>query len=162
MRNLNAVTLTGNLTRDPELRQTPNGVSVADLGLAVNESVKGPNGEWTERANFFNVTVWGGQAESCARYLSKGRPVAITGRLRWESWEKDGEKRSMVKVVADQVQFLGGGQDQGQGQQGGGQQQSVPQGQQPQQPSNPVPQGAFFEPPQQGGDDDRKSYEDLF
>lgn len=116
--NINTVTLTGNLTRDPELRSLPSGMSVCELGLAVNESVKNPQtGEWEERANFFDVTVWGRQGETCARYLAKGRPVAISGRLRWESWEQDGQKRSKVKVVANAVQFLGG-RDEGAG--GGG------------------------------------------
>lgn len=103
--NLNRVILTGNLTRDPELRSTTGGTSVAELGVAVNEREK-VNGEWRERANFFNVTVWGSQAENAAKYLQKGSPVAIDGRLRWESWEKDGQKRSTVKVVAQMVQYL--------------------------------------------------------
>lgn len=110
--NINIVALTGNLTRDPELRSTPGGTSVCDLGLAVNERFK-QNDEWTERANFFAITVWGKQAENCAQYLAKGRPIAVQGRLRWESWEKDGEKRSAVKVVADQVQFLSDGKGSG-------------------------------------------------
>lgn len=119
--NINTVTLTGNLTRDPELRSLPTGTSVCELGIAVNESVKNPQtGEWEERANFFDVTVWGRQGETCARFLSKGRPVAISGRLRWESWEQDGQKRSKVKVVANAVQFLGGRDDAMGGGGGGG------------------------------------------
>lgn len=106
MNSINVVVLTGNLTREPELRATKSGTSVCDLGIAVNGSEK-VNGEWQERADFFNVVVWGSQAESAAKYLSKGSPVAINGRLRFESWEKDGEKRSAVKVVAQSVQFLG-------------------------------------------------------
>ena len=107
-RNINIVALTGNLTRDPELRSLPSGTSVCELGLAVNESFKNRNsGEWEERVNYFNVTVWGAQGEACAQYLQKGRPVAVDGRLRYESWEaQDGSKRSTVKVVANQVQFL--------------------------------------------------------
>jgi single-strand DNA-binding protein len=108
-RNINSVTLTGNLTRDPELRALPSGTSVCELGIAVNESFKNrTTGEWEERANFFQITVWGAQGEACAQYLSKGRPVAVQGKLRYESWEtQDGDKRSRVKVVADTVQFLG-------------------------------------------------------
>jgi single-strand DNA-binding protein len=107
--NINNVVITGNLTRDPELRTIPSGTSVCELGVAVNERVKDSSGAWTDRANFFNVTVWGKSAENCAQYLSKGRGVAVSGRLRWESWEKDGQKRSAVKIVADMVQFLGDG-----------------------------------------------------
>ena len=106
-RNINIVAITGNLTRDPELRSLPSGVSVCELGVAVNESYKDRNsGEWAERVNYFNVTVWGNQGEACAQYLNKGRPVAIQGKLRYESWETDGQKRSTVKIVADNVQFL--------------------------------------------------------
>jgi single-strand DNA-binding protein len=112
--NLNTVTITGNLTRDPELRHTPSGAAVCDLGVAVNEREKNATtGEWEERPNFFNVTVWGSQAESCANYLAKGRPVAIQGRLRYESWETEGGKRSTVKIVAQIVQFLGGKEEPG-------------------------------------------------
>jgi len=103
--NINTVTLTGNLTRDPELR-TAGETSVCDLGLAVNDRVK-KNGEWQDHANFLTVTVWGKQAENCAKFLSKGSQAGISGKLRYESWEKDGEKRSTVKVVAHDVQFLG-------------------------------------------------------
>lgn len=103
--NINRVLLTGNLTRDVELRSTASGTSVADLGLAVNGREKRGE-EWVDRADFFDVTVWGTQAENAAKYLSKGSPVAIDGRLRYESWEKDGQKRSKVKVVAQMVQYL--------------------------------------------------------
>ncbi|MBE0429359.1 MAG: single-stranded DNA-binding protein [Thermoleophilia bacterium] len=114
MANINRVVLTGNLTRDPELRQTPNGKSVCTLGLAVNERYKNEAGEWVERPNFFDIVVWGAQAENCERYLSKGRPVAVDGRLSYRSWEaQDGSKRSKVEVVANTVQFLGSRQDQG-------------------------------------------------
>lgn len=104
--NINRVVLTGNLTRDPELRSTPSGTSVCNLGLAVNEREK-VGDEWRDRANYFDITVWGKQAESAAQYLSKGSPVAVDGRLRHERWEVDGQKRSTVKVVAHLVQFLG-------------------------------------------------------
>ena len=103
---INSVTLVGNLTRDPELRTMPNGNSVCKLGLAVNENVKDGSGDWTERANFFDITVFGTQGENCAKYLTKGRPVAVQGRLRWSSWETEDGKRSKVEVIANMVQFL--------------------------------------------------------
>lgn len=108
--NINRVILAGNLTRDPELRATPSGTSVCTLRLAVNERVKNTTtGEWTDRANYFNITVWGGQGESCARYLTKGSGVAIDGRLRWHEWETDGQKRQQIDVIAENVQFLPSG-----------------------------------------------------
>ncbi len=107
--NINRVVLTGNLTRDPELRNTPSGMAVCSLRIAVNTRKKDPNtGEWGEKPNYLNVTVWGAQGENCARFLSKGRPVAIDGRLEWREWEaKDGAKRQAVDIIADSVQFLG-------------------------------------------------------
>lgn len=124
--NINSVTITGNLTRDPELRSTGGGTSVCSLRVAVNESRKDQNGEWGERANYFDVTVWGKQGESCAQYLAKGRPIAVEGRLEWQEWEaKDGSgKRQKVQIVANRVQFLGGKPD---GQGGGGQSQQQQQ-----------------------------------
>lgn len=115
--NLNVVALIGNLTRDPELRSTGSGTSVATLRIAVNSREK-VGQDWEDRANYFDVTVWGKQAESCANYLSKGRPVGINGRLRWEEWEKDGNKRQAVKIVANSVQFLGSRDDQRSAEQG--------------------------------------------
>jgi single-strand DNA-binding protein len=103
--NINRVILTGNLTRDPELRSTPSGTSICELGLAVNEREKVAE-EWRDRVNFFNVVVWGAQAENAARYLSKGSRIAVDGRLRYESWETDGQKRSTVKVVAQAIEYL--------------------------------------------------------
>lgn len=107
--NINRVTITGNLTRDPELRQTPNGTAVCTLGVAVNGRRKDESGQWVDKPNYFNVVVWGAQGQNCANYLSKGRPVAVDGRLDWRSWEaKDGSgKRSTIEIVADTVQFLG-------------------------------------------------------
>ena len=109
MKNLNRVVLQGNLTRDPELRQVPSGTTICELGIAVNDREKDSNGEWAERANFFTVDVFGKQGENCHRYLSKGRPVLIEGRLRWHSWETDGIKRSKVTITGENVYFLGTG-----------------------------------------------------
>jgi single-strand DNA-binding protein len=108
-RGIAHVTLVGNLTRDPELRQTPNGASVCQLGVAVNSSYKDGSGQWVEKPNYFDVVVWGPQGENCARYLSKGRQIAVDGRLDQRSWEaQDGTKRSKVEIVADTVMFIGG------------------------------------------------------
>jgi single-strand DNA-binding protein len=107
--NINVVVITGNLTRDPELRSTPGGTSVCKLRVAVNSRRKdGQTGNWVDKPNYFDVTVWGAQGENCANYLSKGRPVAVEGRLDWREWEdKEGGKRQGVEIIANSVQFLG-------------------------------------------------------
>jgi single-strand DNA-binding protein len=108
--NINVVVITGNLTRDPELRHTGGGTAVCELRVAVNSRRKnGQTGEWEDKPNYFDVVVWGAQGENCANYLSKGRPVAVEGRLDWSEWEaKDGSgKRQKVQIVANSVQFLG-------------------------------------------------------
>jgi single-strand DNA-binding protein len=108
-RNINRVIVVGNLTRDPELRHTPSGTAVCSLRIAVNTSRKDETGQWVDKPNYFDVTVWGQQGENCAQYLSKGRPVGVDGRLEWREWEaQDGGKRQAVEIVADTVQFLGG------------------------------------------------------
>ena len=106
--NINVVVLTGNLTKDPELRSLPSGTAVCSLRVASNTSRKDSStGEWKDKPNFFDVTVWGGQGESTARYLRKGSKVAISGRLDWREWEVEGGgKRQAVQIVAEQVQFL--------------------------------------------------------
>ncbi len=107
--NINRVVLTGNLTADPVVR-TAGSTSVCNLRLAVNTRKKnGATGEWDEKPNYFDITVWGAQGENCQRYLSKGSPVAVDGRLEWREWEKDGVKRQAVDVIADSVQFLSTG-----------------------------------------------------
>src|SRR5256714_6407356 len=106
--NLNRVVMTGNLTRDPELRSLPSGMSVCSLRIACNTRRKGQSGEWEDKPNYFDVTVWGAQGENCAKYLSKGRPIAVDGRLEWREWEtQEGQKRQAVDIIADSVQFLG-------------------------------------------------------
>ena len=107
MASFNRVVLVGNLTRDVELRYTPQGTAVTDVGLAVNERVK-RNDQWVDEANFFDVTLWGRLAEIAGEYLSKGSSVLIEGRLKQETWEQEGKKRSKVKVVAEKLQMLGG------------------------------------------------------
>lgn len=119
MANLNRVILIGNLTKDPELRHTPSGTSVCKLRIAVNTRQKMPDGEWGDKPNFFDVTVWGNQGDAAAQYLSKGRPVGVDGRLDWREWEaQDGTKRQAVEIIAESLQFLGSRSDEdGQGQQ---------------------------------------------
>ena len=125
MANINRVVLVGNLTKDPELRHTPSGTAVCKLRLAVNTRQKDPQGNWGDKPNYFDVTVWGNQGESCAQYLSKGRPVGVDGRLDWREWEaQDGSKRQAVEIIADSVQFLGS-RGEGGGE-GGGERQFVP------------------------------------
>jgi single-strand DNA-binding protein len=110
--NINRVVLTGNLTRDPELRSTSGGTQVCSLRIATNTRQKDASGEWGDRAHYFSVTVFGAQGENCARFLSKGRPVAIDGRLQWREWQdQNGNKRESVEIVAESVQFLGGRDD---------------------------------------------------
>jgi single-strand DNA-binding protein len=113
MANINRVVLVGNLTRDPELKSLPSGSSVCDLRMAVNHRRKNQQtGEWIEEPNYFTVSVFGAQGENCARFLTKGRAVAIDGRLRWRQWDaQDGTKREAVDVVADTVQFIGPRED---------------------------------------------------
>lgn len=117
-RSFNQVILMGNLTRDPELRSTPNGQSVCSFSLALNRSYKGADGSWQEVTDFVDCVAWGPLGERVSQYLTKGRPCLVNGRLQSRSWEQDGQKRSKIEVVANDVTFLGGGQ--GEGGQGGG------------------------------------------
>jgi single-strand DNA-binding protein len=153
--NINVVVITGNLTQDPELRHTGGGTAVCELRVAVNSRRKdGATGEWVDKPNYFNVTVWGAQGENCANYLSKGRPVAIEGRLDWREWEaKDGSgKRQAVSIVANSVQFLGSRDGGGSG--GGNGNGFTPQADTPADSSDfdPAPAGAGGGGG--GGDDD--------
>lgn len=153
--NINRVVMTGNLTADPELRSLPSGTSVCSLRIACNTRRKnGSTGEWEDKPNYFNITVWGAQGENAARYLSKGRPVAIDGRLEWREWEaQDGTKRQATDIIADSVQFLGSGAAEG----GGGPIEDRPAGAgAPQGGDVPVHEGDFAAAPAGGGagDDD--------
>ncbi len=152
--NINRVILTGNLTKDPDLRATNSGMNVCSLRLAVNSRRKdGATGQWVEEPNYFDVTVFGAQGENCARFLTKGRPVAVDGRLKWREFtDQQGNQRQAVEIIADAVQFLGG-RDEGQGGGGGfaprtdvpvntSDFSSPPVQQQPQHQPAPVPAGA--------------------
>ncbi len=108
-RSFNQVILMGNLTRDPELRTTPNGTTVCSFSLALNRSYRGSDGEWQEATDYIDIVAWGPLGERVAQYLTKGRPALVNGRLQSRSWEQDGAKRSKVEVVANDVTFLGGG-----------------------------------------------------
>lgn len=107
-RSFNQVILMGNLTRDPELRQTPNGQSVCSFSLALNRSYKGSDGNWQEATDYIDIVAWGPLGERVAQYLTKGRPALVNGRIQSRSWEQDGQKRNKVEVVAQDVTFLGG------------------------------------------------------
>src|SRR5437868_2265344 len=107
-RSFNQVTLMGNLTRDPELRTTPNGQSVCSFSLALNRSYKNASGDWQEVTDFIDIVAWAALGERVAQYLTKGRAALVSGRLQSRSWEQDGQKRSKVEVVAQDVTFLGG------------------------------------------------------
>lgn len=117
--DINRVTLVGRLTRDPEVQHLPSGTAVLRLGLAVNGRQQDSGGNWVDKPNFFDVKVFGNQAEMLSQHLAKGRRIGVDGRLDWSSWEQDGAKRSKVEVIAQSVQFLDSRGD-GEGGSGGG------------------------------------------
>jgi len=108
MASFNRVILMGNLTRDVELRYTQSGLAVTDIGMAVNDRRKNQAGEWVEEATFVDVTLWGRTAEIASEYLSKGAPAFIEGRLKYDTWETEGQKRSKLRVVGERLQLIGG------------------------------------------------------
>lgn len=107
MASFNKVILVGNVTRDPELRYISSGTAVTDIGLAVNDRRKNAQGEWVEETTFVDVTLWGRTAEVAGEYVSKGSPLLIEGRLKLDTWEKDGKKNSKLRVVGERMQLLG-------------------------------------------------------
>ncbi len=150
MANLNKVMLIGNLTRDPELRYTPKGTAVADIGLAINRVWNNEQGQRQEETTFVDVTLWGRQAELAQQYLSKGRGAYIEGRLQLDTWDdkQTGQKRSKLKVVGENLQFLPDGKGGAGGSGGGGQQATsrpAPQRSGPPQGGSPAPAGDFEE-----------------
>lgn len=104
--SINVVVISGNLTRDPDLRHTNGGTAILSFGVAVNDRMKDRDGSWVDRPNFVDVTVFGARAEALSRYLSKGTKVALSGKLRYSSWERDGQKRSKLEVIAEEIEFL--------------------------------------------------------
>ena len=104
--SINRVNISGNLTRDPEMRHTASGMQVLSFGMAVNDRAKDANGEWVDRPNFIDCTMFGARAEAVSRYISKGSKVAVEGKLRWSQWEKDGQKRSKIEVIVDEIEFM--------------------------------------------------------
>ena len=104
--SINKVFISGNLTRDCELRHTNGGTAILSFGVAVNDRMKDRDGSWVDRPNFVDVTVFGARAEALSRYLSKGTKVALSGKLRYSSWERDGQKRSKLEVIAEEIEFL--------------------------------------------------------
>lgn len=120
MSSFNRVILMGNITRDIELRYTPSGTPVTEIGMAVNDRVKRGD-EWVDEPTYVDVTLWGKTAELVSQYLSKGKPIFVEGRLKFEQWEQDGQKRSKLKVVGERMQFVGGREG---GSGGGGNQES--------------------------------------
>ncbi len=105
--SINRVIISGNLTRDPELRNTQSGMAVLSFGVAVNDRRKNPTtGEWEDYPNFVDCTMFGARANSLSQYLSKGTKVSIEGKLRWSQWERDGQKRSKLEVIVDELEFM--------------------------------------------------------
>lgn len=115
--NINRVVLTGNLTADPDLRETPGGLKICKLRVACNTRRKDQSGQWVDKPNYFDVTVFGAQGENAHRFLAKGRPVAIDGRLEWREWadKETGKNRQSIDIIADSVQFLGSRDSEGGG-----------------------------------------------
>ena len=164
MPNLNKVQLMGNITRDPEVRYTPKGTAVTDIGLAINRNYSTDDGDRREETTFVDITFWGRQAEVIGEYMKKGRPLYVEGRLQLDQWEdkNSGQQRSRLKVIGDNFQFLGG-RDEG-GQRGGGQgqqssqqvapQQQPQQSQQSQQSQQQAPAQQNYDPIPPSDDDD--------
>ena len=140
--SINRVNISGNLTRDPELRQTTSGTAILRFGVAVNDRRRNQSGEWEDVPNFVDCVVFGNRAEPPSRFLSKGSKVAVEGKLRYSSWERDGQRRSKLEVVVDEVEFLSPRGAGAQGPQGGYQQSSQ------QQPSYTAPAPAPAPAPQ--------------
>ena len=153
MASMNRVFLLGNLTRDPEIRYLPSGQAVGDLRLAVNRKFKTANGQDKEETCFVDVVVWGRSAEACGKYISKGSPLLVEGRLQYDEWEKDGKKNSKLRVVAERTQFVGAPRRAEYADQAGG--GSAPEASPEPAPARaPVEEAAAGEPAPEGADAD--------
>lgn len=131
--SINRVNISGNLTRDPQMRATQSGTQILSFGVAVNDRRRNPqSGEWEDVPNFIDCVVFGNRADALQRFLTKGMKVAIEGKLRWSQWEKDGQKRSKIEVIVDEVEFLSGSKAQNQ-----------PQSQQPNNYTNQYQNGSY-------------------
>ena len=152
MANLNKVFLMGNLTRDPELRYTPSGTAVCEFGMATNRKWTTPDGEKREDTCFVDIQMWGRRGEVISEYMRKGRPLFVEGRLQLDQWEgKDGQRRSKMRVVAENFEFIGGRSDGG-GQSDNSRRPSQGQGQAPPRRQQAPPQQAAPSEPQEGFD----------
>lgn len=131
--SINSVSISGNLGADPDLRSSASGIAILSLRIAVNERRKDQSGEWTDYTNWIDAVMFGSRAEAVSRYLSKGSKVSVSGHLHYSSWEKDGQKRSKLEVIVDEIEFMSRGQQDGsqQGGYGGG----YPQAPRPQAPA---------------------------
>jgi single-strand DNA-binding protein len=145
MASFNKVVLLGNVTRDPELRYISSGTAVTEIGLAVNDRRKTASGEWVDETTFVDVTLWGRTAEIAGEYVTKGAPLMIEGRLKLDTWEKDGKKNSKLRVVGEKMVLLG---SKGEGSRSGGQ-------------SKPARASGGGRPPAGGGDDYSQSEPDY-
>lgn len=142
--SINRVVISGNLTRDPELRQTAGGMAVLGFGVAVNDRRKNQQtGEWEDVPNFIDCTMFGARAEALSRFLSKGSKVAIEGKLHWSQWEREGQKRSKIEVIVDQIEFMSAGN--GQAQANASQQATMPAPAQPQQTAPVAPAPSMYD-----------------
>ena len=152
MASFNKVVLIGNLTRDPELRHIPSGLAVTDIGLAVNDRRKSASGEWVDDVTFVDITIWGRWAEVVCEYTTKGSPLLVEGRLKLDTWESEGQKRSKLKVIGERTMLLGSrGGNKGSGYDDGGyasRQSTRSSGQSP--PSHH--QQDYYDAPQDGDD----------
>jgi len=137
MASFNRVILMGNLTRDPEMRYIPSGLAVTDIGLAVNDRRRAPSGDWIDEVTFVDISLFGRQAEIACQYLTKGSPALVEGRLKLDTWETDGQKRSKLKVIGDKVVLLGSRSSGGGDVDGGGGSYSSPRSA----PQNALPRG---------------------
>ena len=134
--SINKVMIAGNLTRDPQMRATQSGTQILSFGVAVNDRRRNPqSGEWEDVPNFIDCVVFGNRADALQRFLTKGMKVAIEGKLRWSQWENDGQKRSKIEVIVDEIEFMS--------RQGQGEAQNQPQSQQPNNYTNQYQNGSY-------------------